>query len=117
PWPRRARLATRSTIWATSKSTSCRICTRNWRETYTHDPARRRAFAPGAETAEERGAAERDQGDRRGTLARRSVRERRISCRARATELHRGPHQRHREPPVERRGDRRHQADRQRPGG
>ena len=73
PWPARARRAMRSIIWAISRSTGCRICTRNWRETNTHDSARRRAAASGVEAAEERGAAERHQGDRRGTRSRRSV--------------------------------------------
>jgi hypothetical protein len=48
------------------------------RETNSHDSARRRAAAAGVETAEERGAAERHQGDRRGARPRRSVRECRI---------------------------------------
>jgi transcription elongation factor GreA len=53
-------------------------------EAHSHDGARRGGSARGAQAAQVRGAPEHHQGDRRGARARRSVRERRISRRARA---------------------------------
>ena len=78
------------------------------RETDATDAERRGAPARRAEAAEDRGSSARHPGDRRGAQPRRPERERRVSRRARAAELHRRAHQGHRSASVELRDHRRH---------
>ena len=59
-----------------------------------------------AAPAEDRRASRRHPGDRRGALARRPLRERRLRCREGAAGLHRGPHRRARGEARQRAGDR-----------